>query len=304
MPRQPRDIEPGTEYHLISRFVDREWFIEKSYEREHYLRLLGRALDRTDWRLTGYAVMSNHIHLKSIAGEQPLDAWIRKVHSPLADALNRSRKRIGNVFARGPKAYPVTPESSGNLLAYIHNNPVRAGQSTDAAGNDWTSHRAYVGKAPVPRWLHVEEGLLRAGHADRTAFDAWVNDPARAETEFQFTEEHYAQMETKYRAAADERRRDVVRETAEQVASVTASVLGTTVARLCSTSRGDLEVLGRAVAVRSGGMLGLSGQSLASVLHLSPARVSALLNGAVAANVNLLAGHVTREIAASVSEGV
>lgn len=304
MPRKPRDIEPGTEYHLISRFVDREWFIEKTYEREHYVRLLGRALDDTDWRLLGYAVMSNHIHLKSIAGDEPLDAWIRRVHAPFADALNRSRDRVGNVFARGPKAYPVTPESNAHLLAYIHNNPVRAGICPDAAGNNWTSHRAYLGLDPVPPWLHVEEGLQRAGFADRRGFDEWVNDPDRAETEYQFTEEHYAKMSTEYRAAAEERRRDTARETADRVAHVTASAVGITVAQLCSASRGQLEVLARAVAVRSGGMLGLSGQILASALNMSPSRVSVLRKGPNAATVEMLAEHVTREVAASVSEGV
>jgi hypothetical protein len=304
MSRKPRDITPGTEYHLISRFVDREWFIENTYEREHYLRLLGRALAGTDWRLSGYAVMSNHIHLKSIAGHQPLDRWIRMVHSPFADALNRSRNRIGNVFVRGPKAYRVTPESNANLLAYIHNNPVRAGLCADAAGSNWTSHRAYVGDDPVPPWLHVEEGLRRAGFADRRAFDAWVNDPARAETEYQFTEEHYAQMSTEYGAAAEARRLDTVKETADRIAQATASAVGITVAQLCSTSRGQLEVLARAVAVRSGRMLGLSGQVIAGALNMSPSRVSVLRNGATAANVEMLAEHVTGEVAASVSEAV
>ncbi len=45
MTREPRHIEPGTAYHLISRFVDRDWFIQKAYEREHYLRLLGLSLE-------------------------------------------------------------------------------------------------------------------------------------------------------------------------------------------------------------------------------------------------------------------
>ena len=134
MPRQPRRIEPGVSYHLISRFVDREWFIESSCEREHYLQLLGRSLENSDWRLMSYAIMSNHIHLESLAGEQPLAEWIRRVHAPFADAMNRARKRIGCMFVRGPKAYPVQPDAFGHLLAYIHNNPVRAGLCTVAAG--------------------------------------------------------------------------------------------------------------------------------------------------------------------------
>ena len=41
---------PGAVYHVISRFVDRDWFIESEDERSLYLSLLGRALLESDWR--------------------------------------------------------------------------------------------------------------------------------------------------------------------------------------------------------------------------------------------------------------
>jgi len=124
MPREPRSFEPGLTYHLISRFIERRWFVTKPQERACYLELQGRALARTDWRLIGYAIMSNHIHLAAIAGRQALDSWLRPVHAPFADMLNEAHQRIGPVFVRGPKAYPVV-NARVKLLAYIHNNPVR-----------------------------------------------------------------------------------------------------------------------------------------------------------------------------------
>src|SRR5262245_11595319 len=90
MPRQRRRIDQGLAYHLISRFVDREWFIEKTAEREHYLKLLGNSLENSDWRLTAYAIMSNHIHLECIAGTQLLANLMRPVHAPFADGMNRA----------------------------------------------------------------------------------------------------------------------------------------------------------------------------------------------------------------------
>src|SRR5262245_8463848 len=123
MPRTPRCIIPGTTYHLISRFVDREWFIRSDEERALYLKLLGRGLADADWRLLAFAVMSNHVHLCAVAGEQPLDSWIRAVHSPFADAMNRAYNRIGVMFVRGPKDIAVDPENVGKVIAYIHNNP-------------------------------------------------------------------------------------------------------------------------------------------------------------------------------------
>src|SRR5688500_5143056 len=107
MPREARYFEPGKAYHIISRFVDREWFIKKTDERDHYIKLLGLSLEKTDWRLYAYAIMSNHIHFEATAGQRPLSEWVRCVHSPFASAMNRSYDRIGPMFVRGPKAYPV-----------------------------------------------------------------------------------------------------------------------------------------------------------------------------------------------------
>src|SRR3569623_2508287 len=124
MPRKPRSFVPGLAYHLISRFVDRDWFIKDEEDRLFYLDLLGRALARTDWLSLGYVVMSSHFHHAVIAGHQRLDSWMRPVHSPFADWLNKKHDRIGNVFVRGPKDLLVRRDGVGPLLAYIHNNPV------------------------------------------------------------------------------------------------------------------------------------------------------------------------------------
>jgi len=49
------------------------------------------------------------------------------------------------------------------LLAYIHNNPVRAGVVVDPADSGWTSHRAYLGLTAAPPWLFIERGLDLCG---------------------------------------------------------------------------------------------------------------------------------------------
>jgi hypothetical protein len=170
-------------YHLISRFVDRSWFFRDDNERAYYLQLLGRALADSDWRSLGYALMSNHIHHAVVGGTGELREWIRRVHAPFADWLNRKYGRIGTVFVRGPKQLAVDTDGIGQLLAYIHNNPVRAGVVSEAQHSSWTSHRAYLGLDRAPRWLRVDDGLALAGFADRTAFDGLVRlhpkDPTR-----------------------------------------------------------------------------------------------------------------------------
>jgi REP element-mobilizing transposase RayT len=274
MPRTPRCFEPGSVYHLISRFVDREWFIRTSKEREHYLKLLCAALTESDWRLLAYAVMSNHIHLAMVAGTDALDSWLRRAHTPFADMMNNSYDRIGPMFARGPKDHVMSAPDVGNLIAYIHNNPVRAGVCAIASDTDWTSHRAYVGAAPVPGSLHVTEGLAYVGVGGAEAFDAWVNDPTRANSEHSFTEEGYEEGLRESRAAIAVPVR--ISLAPETIVATTASVLGISVAQLTSSSRGAIEVAGRAVAVHVARRAGLTEVAIAAALRVSQQRVSTL----------------------------
>lgn len=175
MPRRSRRPRPGITYHLISRFVAREWFIRGDVERQQYLALFGRAIIRSDWRCLAYAVMSNHIHAALLAGTESLASWINHAHSPFAEWMNARHGRIGSVFVRGPKLIAVKPTGLARLVAYIHRNPVRAGLATRAAGSTWTSHGAFLDPAERPPWLDVQLALERAGMRDGAELDAWVD---------------------------------------------------------------------------------------------------------------------------------
>jgi REP element-mobilizing transposase RayT len=266
MPRGPRRILPGRIYHLISRFVDREWFITNERERSDYLALLGRAISASDWRCLAFAVMSNHIHIALVAGARSLASWVRRVHSPFATRMNRAYDRIGPMFVRGPKSLDVDADGIANVIAYIHNNPVRARLVDEASKSVWTSHRAYVGHADVPGWLHVSEGLARAGFNDPAAFDRWIADPDRES----FDRIHDQRI-------ADEVLpiRDPIRALDPAVlVSAVAYELGISVAQLRSQRRSALEVCGREATVLCAQRFGLHGAATAKALGISQQAVS------------------------------
>ncbi len=175
MPRTRRSNLPGVVYHCITRFVDREWFFDHAEERERYLFLLGRSLNGSDWRCLAYALMSNHIHLAMLAGQQPMESWTKAAHSPFAHWMNRRHHRLGPIIADRAKDFQILPENEASVIAYIHNNPVRAGVVRRALESTWTSHRAYIGLAPRPEWLRAEEGMARSGLPDPDVFDAWID---------------------------------------------------------------------------------------------------------------------------------
>ncbi|MBA3504030.1 MAG: hypothetical protein H0T65_26955 [Deltaproteobacteria bacterium] len=165
-------------HHLIARFVASQWFVETDHERDIYLRLLGDALRTSDWTCIAYAVMSNHIHLGMVAGSTPRASWLRNAHSPFGEWINRRNERIGSVFVKKPTERVVNPDEVAKVVAYIHNNPVRAGVVSRANESSWTSHGAYLGSRRRPDWLDVEQGydlMQIKGPAD---FNDFVNAEA------------------------------------------------------------------------------------------------------------------------------
>lgn len=293
MPRKPRNTEPRTVYHLISRLVDREWFIANDKERSCYMHLLGNALAQSDWCALGYAVMSNHMHHAVVAGTDALDRWVRRVHSPFADWLNREHDRIGAIFVRGPKQLAVNATGVGQLLAYIHNNPVRAGIVPDARLSGWTSHRAYLGLDPAPPWLAVEEGLARGGFADRSVFEAFVRlhprDPARDRLRDRRLIEDPEARESFHRPAEPQI-------DAAQVVEETAQVLAVEPAVLRSRRRSQLHVFARHVAVVAAERVGLSGVQIARALCLSQQGASFIANRGASPEIEAAAERVVSRL--------
>jgi REP element-mobilizing transposase RayT len=270
MPRVPRFIVHGLVYHLISRFVDRDWFITNERERSYYLDLFGRAIAKSDWRCIGYGVMSNHIHHSVVAGKQTLASWLRRAHSPFADFMNKEHDRIGPLFVRGPRALETAPQDVARLVAYIHNNPVRANVVASAAASTWTSHRAYLGLVKPPRWLDVDLGLRLCGFTDPLEFDRFVelhpSDPAREALERGSIEIDQSAL---FREAVDRARERRVPPSARAIVEATASELGMAPSVLCSRGRSRAQQFARAVAVLCARNLDVTGVAIAEALGIT-----------------------------------
>lgn len=174
MPRTGRLSYPGGIFHVISRCLEQRPLLEGEEERGRYLTLLASALTRTDARLLAWCLMSTHVHLVVQAGHEPLARLTKPVHSGYANWKNRKASRQGPVFADRPKLILVETEPYLlELVRYVHLNPVRAGVVSAAADSDWTSHRAYIGLAPRPPWLHRDLVMAQFPGKARAAVEAF-----------------------------------------------------------------------------------------------------------------------------------
>jgi hypothetical protein len=163
MPRAARLHAPGSVIHIVSNFVDDSFRMAGPAERSAYLAHLGRGLKHCDVRIFGYSLMSSHVHLNGLEGNEPSGRLIQRVHSGYAQWLNRHQAKRGPVFAERHFSVHCDERHVARLLAYTHSNPVAAGVVDEPSLTDWTSHRAYLGLVEPPEWLDVELGLSLCG---------------------------------------------------------------------------------------------------------------------------------------------
>jgi hypothetical protein len=233
----------------------------------------------SDWRCIAYAIMSSHLHLAMVAGEAPPERWMRRVHPRFAQWLNERQGGLGHVWAERCEMWALEPGHEAALIAYLHNNPVRAGVVEHARDSTWTSHRAYVGLAPVPNWLHVDEGLARSEIA-RTEFDGALMSDHRTVDRPVIAGIHRAArihgaleigtpiVGTKIEAPVLARRFTHLRPTPARVLEVLVETLGLKPSGYLTRGR-DAAGL-RAIAIQAARELGMTIASIAVALGISP----------------------------------
>jgi putative transposase len=183
MPRIARIQAPYCVHHLIVRFVNGEnRFDNLPGARQEFLRRVGLTLKKVDWIFLAFALMGNHGHLVFLAGIDPPSKVMRPLGSGFAGWWNcQMRKRgypynrtRGPVFADRFADVIVPPERTAIVVAYVHNNSVRARLVVSPEMSDWTSHRAFLGLDISLPYLNTKLALKLCG----------LDDTARGRTEF------------------------------------------------------------------------------------------------------------------------
>ena len=162
MARFARENTPGALTHIVSRFAPGCVGLRSEEDRASYLSRVDAALMDSDWQLLAYAMMPDRIHWLAIAGHTPLSRFIKPLHVGFALWLNRHQRHVGPVFAERPRTLESELSETLDLIAFIHNSPVREGQVSQASESRWTSHRSYMGMQLQPRWLRIDRGLALA----------------------------------------------------------------------------------------------------------------------------------------------
>jgi putative transposase len=128
------------------------------------LEVLEEVVQRFNWTVHAYCLMSNHYHLLVETPDANLSQGMRQLNGVYTQRFNRHHRRVGHVFQGRYKGIIVQKDTYLLELArYIVLNPVRARMVRSANEWRWSSYRATAGFSEAPAWLAIDLILAAFG---------------------------------------------------------------------------------------------------------------------------------------------
>lgn len=158
MPRVARIVIPGIPHHICQRGNNRQDIFFTDDDRIRYLEILKKQSQQFGLAISGYCLMSNHVHL--IATPSAQDSMARTIgitNMIYTQYINRLYERSGHLWQNRFYSCAMDDRHFLTALAYIERNPVRAKIVRNALAYPWSSAGAHLDKADTSGFLNLGE---------------------------------------------------------------------------------------------------------------------------------------------------
>ena len=146
MPRIARKYCPDGLFHVMSQGINKDFIFNSTDDLNFYRMLMYKYAKQFKIEIIAYALMNNHVHLLIKAEKiKSLSNYMHIVNQIYAQHYNRTSGHIGHVFRDRYKSELIdTYDYFLNCVAYIHNNPVKAGLCESPADYQYSTYSKYV----------------------------------------------------------------------------------------------------------------------------------------------------------------
>jgi len=184
MPRKLRLFIPYATYHVYCRVARGEFVFANRSDTDLFLETLCDVRDRDGLSILAWCLMTNHYHLVLKTGSVPLWRTMARLQRTVAKEHNRRRRYLGRLWQSRYRARLIdSNEYFGQVVAYVHLNPVVAGLVSDPASYALSGHREAIGRSRTG--ILDSQALLELFGEDhpaqmRTAYLYWMRSVAEA----------------------------------------------------------------------------------------------------------------------------
>src|SRR3954469_4698499 len=139
MPRILRTQLPSPAvYHVTARGVDGADIVRDDHDRRAFLALLAKTVDRYEWQVHVFCLMTNHYHVVVHTTQPQLFAGVQYLSGRHAQRFNLRHGRRGHLF--GERSGPRVIRNDDHVTTasdYVLDNPVTAGLAEARDASRW-----------------------------------------------------------------------------------------------------------------------------------------------------------------------
>jgi len=143
MPRQARLLLDNACYHVITRGNQKQAVFRSEDDYTKYLNLVYKYKERHKFRLYGWCLMRNHVHM--VIESDSLSKVMHGINLSYAQYFGYRYKTVGHFWQDRYKSYVIQKDGYIiNCISYIEYNPVRAKITLRPEDYKWSSYRARI----------------------------------------------------------------------------------------------------------------------------------------------------------------
>lgn len=157
MPRKARKKSDSGVYHIMLRGINRQNLFEDDEDRERFINTIHYFKSISNYRVYGYCLMNNHIHLLLRETDESISNAVKRISSSYVYWYNQKYERCGHLFQERFRSEVVETDAYFlTVLRYIHQNPIKAGMINNINQYKWSSYHDYV---KTPRVVDIQFAL-------------------------------------------------------------------------------------------------------------------------------------------------
>ena len=146
MPRIAREKSGTGVYHVIIRGINRQSIFIDDEDNEKFLDTLVICKKISGFKIFGYCLMGNHVHLLIKEEKEKVGQIFRRIGARYVYWYNWKYRRSGHLFQDRFKSEAVEDDKYFiTVLRYIHQNPRKAGLCKKLEDYQWSSYCDYTG---------------------------------------------------------------------------------------------------------------------------------------------------------------